>query len=392
MAASLQSVAPVSGPLNRFTNVAPGNPVVATRWPGCAAAETEANPTEQDRPNRRPTINDVARRASVSKGAVSFALNDRPGVADATRERILRAARDLGWQPSAGARALSRARAGAFGLILRRDPALLGADPFFIHFVAGVETVLGAGGCALLLQMVGTSEQEEDAYRHAAEARRVDGVFLLDLRRRDPRYAVVSSLGLPAVAVGNPIGACPFPSLGRDDGAGIEEAVEHLLALGHRHIAWVGGAPGYVHSISRLAAYRRVLRRAGLQPGPETRGDFTGESGARATRRLLELDEPPTAVLYANDLMAVAGMSVARERGLRLPRDLSVIGFDDIELAAHLVPPLTTIRQDPAPWGRAAAELLLAAVDGEPPTPPPLEPDRLVVRGSTAAHRTKGRR
>jgi DNA-binding LacI/PurR family transcriptional regulator len=348
--------------------------------------------TADNRPNRRPTINDVARRASVSKGAVSFALNDRPGVADATRKRILRAARDLGWQPSAGARALSRARAGAFGLILRRDPTLLGADPFFIRFVAGVETVLGASGCALLLQMVATPDQEEEAYRHAAEARRVDGVFLLDLRRRDPRFALVSSLGLSALAVGAPIGRCPFPSLGRDDGAGVEEAIEHLLELGHRRIAWVGGAPGYVHSISRLAAYRRALRRAGLDPGLELRGDFTGESGARATHRLLDLDEPPTAVLYANDLMAVAGMGAARERGLRLPRDLSVVGFDDIDLAAHLAPPLTTIHQDPVPWGRAAAELLLAALDGEPPPPAPLEPDRLVVRGSTAAPRTKGRR
>jgi DNA-binding LacI/PurR family transcriptional regulator len=349
-------------------------------------------PTADGKPTRRPTINDVARRASVSKGAVSFALNDRPGVADATRKRILRAARDLGWQPSAGARALSRARAGAFGLILRRDPAQLGADPFFVHFVAGVETVFGASGCALMLQMVGSATAEAAAYQEAAEARRVDGVFLLDLRRRDPRYGLVSSLGLPALAVGTPIGRCPLPSLGSDDGAAIQAAVEHLLELGHRRIGYVGGAPGLVHSIARQAAYRRALDEAGLEPGPEMRGDFTGESGARATRRLLDLPEPPTAVIYANDLMAVAGLGAARERGLQLPRDLSVVGFDDIELAAHLSPPLTTIRQDPVPWGRAAAEVLLAVADGEPSTPGPLEPHRLIVRGSTAAPRPKGRR
>src|SRR4051812_28048685 len=125
------------------------------RWrraPPPSGRQTTADGTA----NRRPTIVDVAQRANVSKGAVSFALNDRPGVADATRSRILEAARELGWQPSAGARALSRARAGALGLILRRDPSLLGADPFFPQFLAGVETVLGQHGCGLLLQVAAT--------------------------------------------------------------------------------------------------------------------------------------------------------------------------------------------------------------------------------------------
>src|SRR5919108_3527958 len=136
---------------------------------------------------RRPTIADVARRAGVSKGAVSFALNGRPGVAAVTRQRILDAADALGWRPSHRARSLSVSRAFALGLVIARDPGLLGSDPFFPAFIAGVESVLASEGQALVLQVVGTGAAEEEGYRRLAQDSRVDGVFLTDLRRGDPR-------------------------------------------------------------------------------------------------------------------------------------------------------------------------------------------------------------
>jgi DNA-binding LacI/PurR family transcriptional regulator len=338
---------------------------------------------------RRPTIVDVARRAGVSKGAVSFALNDRPGLAPETRDRILAAARELGWQPSARARALSRSRAFALGLVMRRPPALLGADPWFPQFLAGVETTLAERGSALVLQVVGDDDEAEAAsYRRLGRQGRVDGVFLNDLKIDDPRVPLLVDLGLPAVAVGRPVGPCPFPMVTVDDRAGVAATVRHLLDLGHRRVAYVGGTLGYVHSASRRAAWRETLRSAGVPPGPELVADFTGPGGAAATAELLALAERPTAIVYANDVMAIAGMGVAIGQGLEVPADLSVVGFDDVPLAAHLVPPLTTVRHDALGWGRVAASVLLAVSDGEPAGDVELDPAVPVLRASTAPPRS----
>jgi DNA-binding LacI/PurR family transcriptional regulator len=332
---------------------------------------------------RGPTIVDVARRAGVSKGAVSFALNDRPGLAPKTRDRIMAAANDLGWQPSTRARALSRSRAFAVGLVMRRPPELLGADPWFPQFLAGVETTLAGRGSALVLQVVGDDDEAEAAsYRRLASQGRVDGVFLNDMRVDDPRFALLAGLGLPAVAVGRPIGPCPFPVVAVDDRQGVARTVEHLLELGHRRIAFVGGPEGYVHSTARRSAWRQTLEAAGVTPGPELAADFTGPGGAAATRALLAMAGRPTAIVYASDVMAIAGMGVAIGLGLEVPTDLSVAGFDDVPLAAHVTPPLTTVRQDTLAWGRAAAGVLLAVSEGRPAPDVELTPATPVFRAS----------
>jgi DNA-binding LacI/PurR family transcriptional regulator len=336
---------------------------------------------------RRPTIADVARHAGVSKGAVSFALNGRPGVADSTRQRILAAAQELGWRPSQRARSLSVSRAFALGLIVARNPVLLGSDPFFSSFVAGVETVLSERGQSLVLQVVGTAAAEEEGYRRLAGDARVDGVFLSDLRRDDPRIALAVELGLPAVTLNRPDVSCPYPAVCMDDRPGITAAVEHLVALGHVRIAHVSGPDDYLHGIGRRQAFLEALAAAGLPPGRVEPGDFTAAGGMAATRRLLADAEPPTAIVYANDLMAIAGISEAQKAGLTVPDDLSVTGYDDTELSAHLHPALTTVRTDPYGWGQVAARTLLALVDGEPAGDLELEPPPLVVRRSTAAPR-----
>ncbi|WP_067478718.1 LacI family DNA-binding transcriptional regulator [Actinomadura hibisca] len=331
-----------------------------------------------------PTIADVARLAGVSKGAVSLALNDKPGVSEETRQRIREAAETLNWRPSIHARAMLRSRAFAVGLVLARDPRHLALDPFFAGFLGGVQTVLADSNSVLVLQVVGQGEEAEaEGYRRLARERRIDGAFLLDVRTDDRRPALLRELGLAAVAVG-PDGADydGTPFVGVRDGDGIRDAVEHLAGLGHRRIAFVEGAPAYLHSASRLAAWRDAMRAHGLPAGPHAAGHFTGEGGAAATRLLLE--RRPTAIVYASDLMAIAGMSVAREAGLDVPADLSLTGFDDNPEAAHLHPPLTTVRQDPVAVGAAAAELLMARIDGRRVTPVSPSP-RLIVRGSTAA-------
>lgn len=334
---------------------------------------------------RRTTIEDVARLAGVSNGAVSLAISGQAGVADSTRERIIAAADGLGWRPSIGARAMRSSRAFAVGLVIARDPELLGADPFFPSFIAGVESLLWDRGYSLVLQVVRDDpDVEADAYRRLAREGRVDGVFLTDLRRGDARLPLVEELGLPAIAVGKPIGRTAVPIVAIDDRSGVRDGVAHLLSLGHRRIAFVGGTRGYVHSASRLSAWRQALRVAAVPAGPVVTADFTGAGGAAAMAQLLEAGDPPTAIVFANDIMAIAGISVASQAGVKLPEELSIIGFDDVPLAAYVNPPLTTVRQDVVSWGRAAAEALLSAVEDREFAVTVLPPSQLVLRASTA--------
>jgi DNA-binding LacI/PurR family transcriptional regulator len=345
----------------------------------CRLIDEEVRMTQPD----RPTIRDVARAAGVSKGAVSFALNGRPGVAEGTRQRILDAARALGWTPSHRARALSASRAFAVGLVLARPPELLGADPFFPAFIAGVERTLSDRGQALVLQVVPESE-EEAGYRRLADAGRVDGVFLLDLRVDDPRIDLLRRLNMPAVTIARPDVPSACPALLVDDQPGIAAAVRHLVDLGHRRIAHVAGPAHFLHGTLRRRAWEQALAEAGLPATAVVEADFSAAGGAQATRALLDMADRPTAIVYANDLMAIAGLSVAQEYGIAVPGQLSVTGFDNTELAGYVTPPLTSVRTDPYLWGRTAAQGLLDLIAGETVNDLPVPPAQLVVRASTA--------
>ncbi|WP_406047785.1 LacI family DNA-binding transcriptional regulator [Kribbella sp. NBC_00889] len=335
---------------------------------------------------QRPTIADVAQRAGVSKGAVSFALNGRPGLARATVDKILAAADDLGWRPSNRGRSLSVSKAFALGLVITRDPAVLSSDPFFPAFIAGVESVLSSRGQALVLQVVTAGEEEEAGYRRLAQDARVDGVFLSDLRHDDPRIALLTELGLPAVTLNRPDGTSPFPAVILDDRPGTVAVVEHLIHLGHTRIAHVAGPQAFVHATARSTALLSTLAAAGLEPVAVETSDFTAAGGIEATRRLLTLSQPPTAIVYANDRMAIAGLGAAQAAGLTVPDDLSIAGFDDSELAEYVHPGLTTVRADPFAFGEAAAQTLNLVVDGATDVPDAeLPPAQLVVRRSTGA-------
>ncbi len=336
-------------------------------------------------PARRPTIADVARRAGVSKGAVSFALNGRPGLSEETRARILAAVEELGWSPSQRARSLSYSRAFSLGFVVARDPALLRSDPFFPAFIAGVEAVLSEQGQVLVLQVVGSTQEETDGYRRLVRDSRVDGFLLSDLRHDDARIPLLHELGQPAVTLNRPDVPSPFPAVCVSDSCGIADAVAHLVELGHTHIAHVAGPDNFLHARGRRQAFLSAMDAAKLPPGPVQVADFTAAGGTDATRQLLARSEPPTAIVYANDLMAIAGVSAATEAGLDVPGDLSVTGYDDTELAAFVHPALTTVRTDPFGWGQSAARTLLQLVDGAHPADVHLPPARLLVRRSTAA-------
>jgi DNA-binding LacI/PurR family transcriptional regulator len=324
------------------------------------------------RPGRsRPTIEDVAARAGVSTAAVSFAVNGRPGVAEATRRRILDAAEELGWRPSASARALTEARARAVGLLLSRSVDQLEIDPFFVRFLAGVERTLSRSDHDLVLRVA--EHVDLAAYERLAGSGRVDGFLLCDVEVDDPRFALLAESGLPAVVAGHPVSPCPFPWIETEHAAGIRLVTEHLLALGHRRIAFAGGPAHLEHVQARLAAWRATLADAGVQPGPVVHADHAGLLGAGVT-----------AIVHTSDGLAAATLAAARERGLSVPGDVAITGFDDSPLAALGSPPLTSVRVDYAGFGAGAAAALLAALAGEPVPAYRPAPPELVVRASTA--------
>jgi DNA-binding LacI/PurR family transcriptional regulator len=311
----------------------------------------------------RPTITDVAARAGVSKGLVSFVLNDRPGASPETRERVMQAAQELGWKPSVRARSLSVARSFALGLVIDRDPDIVRGDPFFPAFIAGVEMELAPAGQALVLSVVDSEHAELATYRTLVGDGRVDGVFLTDLRHDDERIALCAELGVPAVTLGHPEGeSSPFPAISMDDTAGVEHAVHHLADLGHERIAHVAGPSRMLHGTRRREAFERAMTVRGLDAGLVVEADFTAADGARATRDLLTATRRPTAIVYANDPMAIAGLGAAQRAGFRVPADLSITGFDGTEIGEHLYPSLSTVATDAVSWGRAAARALLDSI------------------------------
>ncbi|MFC8373910.1 MULTISPECIES: LacI family DNA-binding transcriptional regulator [unclassified Streptomyces] len=338
-------------------------------------------------PPERVTIKDVAAAAGVSKGAVSLAFNHKPGVSEATRDRIFAAARQLGWAPNSSARSLSRNSVDTIGLAVCRPARLLGLEPFYMEFISGIESVLVERDCSLLLRLVGSLEEEIQLQQRWWRERQVGGSILVDFHQRDPRIAPLRKLGLPAVGVGHPDLTGGFPSLWTDDATAVAEAVRYLAALGHRRITRVGGPTGLGHSAIRADAFERTMRELGLNGGRHVETGFSGEEGARATRMLLLSSDRPTAIVYDNDIMAVAGLGVAAEMGVSVPDDLSLLAWDDSQLCRLTHPTLTAMSHDVHGFGAEAARVLFDVIAGKEVTSRPVSTPSLVPRGSTAPPR-----
>ena len=265
---------------------------------------------------KRATIADIARRAELSKGAVSYALNGRPGVSEATRERVLKLAAEMGWRPNSAARALSASRAGALGLVMARPASTLGVEPFFMKLLSGIENTLAARSTALLLQVVPDHDAEVEAYRRWWAERRVDGIFLIDLRIEDKRVLVLEELGLPAVVIGGPATTAACRRCGATTPAPWPWSSTWPRSA---TAGWPGSPARRACSPSWGAqAFGEVAERLALESAVTVATDYSPEQGARATRRLLWAPRP-TAIIYDNDVMAVAGTSVAHEMGVDVP-------------------------------------------------------------------------
>lgn len=332
----------------------------------------------------RVTMGDVARRLGISKAAVSYALNGQPGVSAVTRQRVLDLAKELGWYASSSARALSGAETGVVGLVLARPSDLLTIETFFMHFLAGVEQVLTDRGSSLLLRVIGEHPEAETlTYQRWWGERRVDGVILVDERYRDVRLPAVDRMGLPAVLCGGPIKGSELPCLWTDHAADASTVLEHLAGLGHRKIAHISGPGRFMHERSR----RRGIRRAGRTFGATVEtleAEYTGPQAGELTHRLLAQPEPPTAIVYASDVMALAGLGVAAARGVAVPSQLSVVSWDDSYLTTLVHPAVTALWRDTPAYGALAASVLLDLVEGRNRGRTQLPASTLRVRATTA--------
>ena len=326
---------------------------------------------------RRTRIGDVAAAAGVSTATVSRALSDPARVGAATRARVMEAVRATGYRANGAARDL-RARRARSILVLAPDLS----NPFFGGIIGAVQEVAAAAGLTVQVADTRRGDAHLDGLGHDGRA---DGILLLD---GGLAPATVAGWTLPVVMLCEWMPGGALPAVGVDNARGARLAAEHLLGLGHRRIAHVAGPEGNVLSAARAAGWRAALEAAGLapRPGDLLSGGFGLEHGAAAARLWAAAPDRAGAVLCASDECAMGFMSECDRMGLSVPRDVSVTGFDDIELAARTIPPLTTVRQPRAALGRRAAERLVARLLGaaDPDGREEL-PLTLVRRASTAA-------
>ncbi len=331
----------------------------------------------------RPTIRDIAQATGVSDAAVSFALSGKSGVSEETRQRVVAAAAAVGWHRNAAAQALSVARAGAIGLVIARPPTSVDSESFFLRMIAGIESVINAQSLALVLQIADSVETEMQTYRRWWSERRVDGVVLVDLRVNDPRPALLLELGLPTVLVGGP-GPAGLPTVFIDDLAAMKVIVTHLADRGHRHIAHVAGITDFVHTQRRIDGFKSATAELGLRAESSYLTDYSEQVGAQATEEILALADRPTAIIYDNDVLAMAGIGTLNDHGLRIPEDVAVVAWEDNPLWRATRPQLSALRRDPSVLGAHSAQLLAKVMAGTRPINVAEPTPELIVRASTA--------
>ncbi|MFJ8074303.1 LacI family DNA-binding transcriptional regulator [Streptomyces sp. NPDC096176] len=330
-------------------------------------------------------MKDIARRAGVSESAVSFALNDRPGVSEITRDRVRRVAEQLGWRPSTAARALSGEGAATVGLVVARPARTLGVDSFFLQLISGIQEVLAERQLGLLFQVVEDVEAECAVYRRWWAEHRVDGVLVVDPRTDDPRPGLLNELGLPGVVIGSLPEAHPDLSEVRADDAGaMAFLVGRLHELGHRRIVHIAGLPSLAHTDRRIRSLRAEADRRGLAEVRSVTTDYSDTEGAAVTRGVLTTGTQPTALVYDNDVMAAAGAAVVTGLGLSVPADVSIVSWEDSVLCRMVHPFLTALSRDPVVFGRIAAQELTALLDGGAARSVQVPLPELIERESTA--------
>jgi DNA-binding LacI/PurR family transcriptional regulator len=339
------------------------------------------------------TISEIARRAGVSKTAVSFAFNNPSRLSDATAKNILAIAEELGFVPNPVARSMSTGRTGAIGVLVPQPLPEVFRNPFLPAFLEGVGEICTRAKLSLML-----APPVEGSMRRAIDNAAVDGFLTLGLEEFKSTMVVLRRRGVPYVTVdSDPIEGAPAVNV--DDEGGARAVLRHVLAAGHREIALIAIRSGkqahyreYVGTLrNRINGYLSALAECGATiDGRKVRlleAPSTEQGGYDAMVRIMKGARKSTAVVAMSDIIAVGAMRAALERGLQLPADMSFAGFDDIPLSAWARPPLTTVAQPTCKKGQLAAELLLQTLEGNTAAPHHLLPAELVVRASVAALR-----
>ena len=332
------------------------------------------------------SIQDIAEAAGVSHSTVSRALHDSPLISPEVRGRIRSLAQEMGYTPNAVAQSLKGRRTNTVGLVITSI-----SDPFLGRVVRGIEDVAQAAGVSLLLSVANNDPEREMEIIENFHRRRVDGVISVTAQIRGPYVERLAQINMPTVLINQQAepGASPLYSADADDYGGARQAVEHLLALGHRAIGYLGGRNRRQSNMRRLAGYRDALAAAGIA----ARDDWAGTPAAD-TLRVDDVDEGRvmlpgllragiSAVFCYNDLIAVGALLACRDLGMAVPGQLSIVGFDDVELARYVTPPLTTVHQPKLRLGETAMQMLLDLIE-ERPIANQVLPTDLVVRASTA--------
>ncbi|WP_234407436.1 LacI family DNA-binding transcriptional regulator [Microterricola viridarii] len=327
----------------------------------------------------RASINDVARRAGVSAQTVSRVANRMTNVRPATRERVLEAMQALNYRPNSAARNLKAGRFRSIGFVTF-NLATFGNER---TLSAVAEASEAAGYTTTLLPVADPTQLDVVGAFGRLEEQAVDGIILVMSAEVGALDELTMTAGLPLVIIDSNA-HLPYTIVDTDQEQGARTALQHLFDLGHRDIVHVAGPASSYSAQRRAEAYRATMAEAGLPELPILTGDWSAESGLTLGRKLLESDAVPTAIFASNDHMALGIMHAIHDAGLRVPQDISVIGFDDVEGAASFWPALSTVHQNLDEVGRRATSLLLALIDGEPDEQQKiLVQTRLVVRDST---------
>jgi LacI family transcriptional regulator len=344
-------------------------------------------------PQRSPTSHDVARLAAVSRTTVSYVLNNSESgiaISEATRQRVLDAARDLGYHPNAAARSLRRQRAGVVGLVTYDTSNRMGSNAFMWLVMDGVLSELGDAGMRLIVEAA--HDSRPDPCVSLVREGHVDGLIVTGARPANTELRPLHADGIPIVLWGR-LSDSDLPYVDIDNVAAARSAVEHLLDLGHTAIGCITNAPPLTDSAAsdRLQGFRAALESRGIRFNENLirTGNFDERSGLAAMGSLLDRKDRPTAVFVASDEVALGALKAAKQAGVEVPGELAIVGFDDLPLATFVAPALTTVRVPAHEIGRVAARALIDAMSG---SSTPSEPARvlrteLIVRESSAPPR-----
>ncbi len=329
------------------------------------------------------TIREVAQKAGVSYATVSHVINNTRFVSEGTRSRVLAAMSELEYRPNAVARSLRKGRTNTIGLILPDS-----SNPYFAEIVCAIEEEAFDRGYSIILCNMELDPAKENLYVDVLLKKQVDGIIFVATGDQLPLLELLRNLHIPTVMIDRRLPGLDVDTIITDNQLGGYFATRHLLDLGHRRIACITGPSSSITpSADRMPGYRQALEEMGIPFHEELvcLGDFHARTGMEITEQLLKLPSPPTAIFACNDLMALGALRAVNKAGLRVPEDLSIVGFDNIDLTNYTNPPLTTISQEQSHLGVMATKTLVDRItDKSLPYLKSVVPTRLIVRESSA--------